>query len=363
MNVKSNTRESNFELLRIISMIMIIALHFNGSTNFLNNLHPGSLQYYVFNIIQLISIIGVNVFVFISGYYSIEKKLKFKKILKLWLVVLFYSVIILVILVLCKLVPFNYKIFIKSFFPILTNKYWFFTTYFSLFLFIPFINMLVVKLSKKSYKILLLFLIVLFSIVPTIFPNNYVLSIYDGYSVMWFIILYLIAGYIRLFYNKKTKLFKLFLIYFINLFIMILILLLSNKIHYFNKYGAGLNNYNNIFVLIETIVTFLIFREINIKSKFINFLASSVFAVYLIHTHKELSKTMWDFIDQKKYIDSNKVFIVFILSIILIFFISIIIDKIRIVLFKLIGKLKNIKLINNVINKVDNFIEKKTNHL
>lgn len=104
------TRDANFELLRIIAMIMIIILHFNnGGNNILISVDKNSMQWYFFYFLEYSCIIAVNLYVMISGYYMIKSKIKIKKMLMLELQILFYSILVYIILSCFKYVDFRLK--------------------------------------------------------------------------------------------------------------------------------------------------------------------------------------------------------------------------------------------------------------
>ena len=90
-------RNSSFELLRIIAMIFIIFHHFSvhGGFAFLPN--DLSLNRVWIDFISMFGKVGVNLFVLISGYFLITKDgplFDIKRLLKLWLPMILYSLII-----------------------------------------------------------------------------------------------------------------------------------------------------------------------------------------------------------------------------------------------------------------------------
>lgn len=94
---KKTVRNSNFELLRILAMIMIVAHHFAvhsaldvSTMSYANNLWISFLR----NGGKL----GVNIFIMISGYFLISsKKYKSSNILKLYLKMLIYGLILFLV--------------------------------------------------------------------------------------------------------------------------------------------------------------------------------------------------------------------------------------------------------------------------
>ena len=148
-------RESNIELLRILSMFMIIGHHFSvhgkfivEETSFINNIW-----------IQLLfsgGKIGVNIFIIISGFFLINsKKVNINKLIKLLAQLFFYSIIIFIIFVLFRIEPFEIKGLIKHIlgYPV----WWFAKAYLILYLFHPYINKFLNSLSKAEYKKLIVF--------------------------------------------------------------------------------------------------------------------------------------------------------------------------------------------------------------
>ena len=151
----------NFELLRIISMLMIIAHHMI--------LHSNLIYYNDYGIKKVIvsfvlygGKIGVILFILISGYYMIESKFKINKLLKLWIEIFFYSVGIEIFFILIMKKEFSISNIIKSFIPISNNNYWFMTSYFAMYLISPFINKIIKSNdTDKNRKILIIWFIIL----------------------------------------------------------------------------------------------------------------------------------------------------------------------------------------------------------
>ena len=76
---KAKVRESNIELLRNISMFMILVIHANfvslpriGIEELSNNTIPSVTRFFI----ESLGIVAVNVFVFISGWFGIRTRLK-----------------------------------------------------------------------------------------------------------------------------------------------------------------------------------------------------------------------------------------------------------------------------------------------
>ena len=154
-------RNIGLDILRIISMMMIIALHILGKGKFITNSKNTDLWQLAY-IIEMFCIVAVNCYVLITGYFSIDSKFKWKKVLKIWGLVLFYSISIYLVLILIGVRQFNTSECIKAFFPILTKEYWFVNCYLLLYILSPFLNKFIKSLEKKEFQRLLVILLVVF---------------------------------------------------------------------------------------------------------------------------------------------------------------------------------------------------------
>lgn len=346
MNNIKNTRDSNIELLRIVSMIMIVLHHYEMFAGFANS---GNLSLNSYIEIALCSLgkLGVNIFVIISGYFLINSRFNTKKVIKLWLQIFFYSVSIMIILKMLNIVSVSVKEALKYFLPISYKKYWFASTYMYLYLVFPFLNKFAHSIDKKTYKNALILLSIMFSVIYSVIYKSNSFQTGTGVfeSLAWFAFLYLLAGYIRLYgikfleNKKKNIIFTIILIIvfwgmlFISHFMYIKFHKLKNIINYYTRM-------NSIFLLLLAVTIFYVFKNLKIaNSKIINLIARNSFAVYLIHEHDLIKVPMWKFI--KYAVVQHSTEYLTILGCIIVFFtIAGIIEKIRTMLEKYILKIK-----------------------
>lgn len=168
-------------------------------------------NYGIIQLLAYLTSISVNCFVLISGYFSINsKRVNYDRIIKIWLQTVFYSFIVYLLLSISGIVPFNITTIIKSILPISTGQYWFITVYIPLMLISPYISKLIIENSQKdNIKILLilsLFTLTFISVKGQFFPLGKINT--KGMNLIWFIYLYIVGGYIRLYepFITKTKL-------------------------------------------------------------------------------------------------------------------------------------------------------------
>lgn len=143
MNTCYKARFSNFELLRILSMTMVILWHFivrtiidvpNGAQI---TLEQCSFVGYSTVILPCSFLcVAVNIFVLISGYWGIN--LSFQSVLKLYLLCLFYNLLSFGVSVADT--EMSIKLLLKCFFVTKTEN-WFFPAYFWLMFFAPICNL------------------------------------------------------------------------------------------------------------------------------------------------------------------------------------------------------------------------------
>lgn len=302
-------RNSSIELLRIIAMIMIVFHHFvyHGEFEWESSSIPITRLWN--NFIFMGGKIGVNVFVIISGYYLINndgKIFDIGRIAKFVGQVFFYSIAIYVIFGMIGISDIGVLSFIKSCFPITFSQWWFASTYFVLYLLHPFLNKLLCSLDKSLYQRLLVVLVVCWSIIPT-----FTTSLYQSNSLLWFVTLYSISGYIRLYgLNHKFTGKHYFVFFLICSFLTyassVVFTTLGNKWKFFESNSTYLYGQEKITTLLISLCLFMMFVNLKLNyHRWINKVASATFGVYLIHDNKIIRQCLWvDLFKNAQYQDS-----------------------------------------------------------
>lgn len=336
-------RKSNFELLRIVAIIMIIGLHyFNGSMGgALSNVVPKTFNYYFVYLFESLFIIGVNLFILTTGYFSLNKKsINLGKLFKLILTAYFYGLIFYLCNVIYDYQSFDIKQFILAINPFLSGGYWFIKYYTILILLSPFINTLIEELNQKLIIKLIIILLLLFSIWPSFLPQAPITN--GGYGLMNFIMLYIMGAYIRKYNSFQYRLYIYFLIYLICGVITFL----------FAISGWGSRwNYDFIFNIIGSVSLFIMFSKLEIQSNKVNYLSKFTFNVYLIHFSSFVINLIYhDILKCQNYYNSPWLIPHFIISIFVIYIFSIVIDIIRRYLIFLFGYFYKIWIKNDRID-------------
>lgn len=350
--MEKKKRQSNFELLRIISMFLIVLGHVTWQTHFSFPINS-PIKNTAIQSLWIGGEFGVWLFMLISAYFLSKTSFKKKRFFSTWKLTIFYSGAIYLFLLLTKNINFSFGGFIKSFFPVIMGSYWFVTSYLVVYLLSPFLNLLIDKLNKKRYQQLICLLGVVFLIVPNIFRNVSVSTenVDGGGTVFILIIIYLIGGYFRKYSEDFTKRYmKRYVTWFIISLLMMIVsiyvinLFKNNSIGLFNHYRSyGLFlKVSSPFQAVCACSFFLIFKNINIKTnKLINFVASSTFAIYLIHTQVILFPILWGkIICLQRYEGSKYIIAIEVIVALIVFITCLFIDIVRRFVMKLIMRFK-----------------------
>lgn len=335
--MKENARKSNFELLRIICMVMIVTLHTLGHGGGLNNTQVLSVNFIIVHILQSLSVVAVNCYILISGFFSVNSKFKIKKVLDLYIQVLFYSISISSLFWITGIESITIGSILQAMLPVTMQTWWFMSIFLVLYILTPYINKLLKQLSFKEFNYLLIILLLIFVIWPSL-PKFRPIDNQGGHSLYNFILLYVVGAYISLFYkNRKFNKFALLSIYLSSSIILAMFNITISRV-------IGQNwewyYYNFLLIFISSIALFLFFKELKIKNNFINKLSSLTLGVYLIHDHEYIRKFIYNALGYYNYFNTSS-FIVYTLIIITIIYISSsIIEYLRQALFNCLPKPK-----------------------
>ena len=331
----SKQRNSAFELCRILSMLMIVGCHFATHGGFSFERGAITIPRLWWNFIEMGGNFGVDVFVMISGYFMINNTdlaINNKRVFKIWGQVFFYSIAIFLFGFAIGITNISVIQIIKTIFPIITGAWWFFTTYFVLFLLHPYLNKLLLSLNKRQYQGLLLLMFIIWCIIPTFTT----FSLYSNELIV-FILFYSIAGYIRLFgINTKLNSKHFFLLWLLASLVTfassVVLMLLGKRIAIFEDYTLLFYSRRSLPTLFRAVFFFMIFERMKMKNnKIINTISSAAFGVYLIHDSNIIRPWLWGtlFVNSR-YQDSVMLIPYSLIVVAIVYIVCSIIDLIRI---------------------------------
>lgn len=268
-------RDSNIELLRLVAMLMILIHHAIGPLGPVSAaervLSPATSFLRVFW--QQVCIIGVNLFILISGWFGIRAS--GKRLLSLLFQVAFFAVCIALVF---KLTGLELTGGIKDVLVACTGmSYWFIPSYLVLYVLSPALNAFTESAPRSTFILLLV----------TFFTVQFIYGRFGdqahfqaGHSTLSFIGLYLLARFCRKYPSKWST-----LSVAANIAIWLGITLALSLFNHFTGEGTLLGgpHYNHPAVIAASLFFFLAFTRMDFRSKVVNWLATSAFAIYVIH--------------------------------------------------------------------------------
>lgn len=334
----NNVRNSSIELYRIIVMLLIVAHHYVVNSGLMEkmqdfSLSPQSIFFYLFGAWGKT---GINCFVLITGYFMCKSSITVQKFLKLLLEVLFYNILIYLLFVMSGYEAFSHNGLLQ----LIPARYvadGFVSCFLLFYLCIPFLNVFINNLDKKRHGLLILLSLFIY----TIHASLPYMGVNINY-VSWFIVLYFISSYIRLYpskYDSNTSLWMIctFSCILLSVLSIIGILLLNENCEKDIFPYRMLSDSNVIMALLNAVCSFMWFKNLNIpQSKFINIVGGSTFGVLLIHANSDtMRKWLWqDLFDNVGHYNDDNFWLRPIISVIFIFGVCIIIDRIRIIVIE-----------------------------
>lgn len=307
-------RELNIEALRGVLMFMVVMLHVIG-INILSNtdpINPSNPNFYIANLIESICVMAVDCYVLISGFFGIRSNIY--KYFKFVLPIAFYSLAIYIVYVFCGN-GFSIGLFFNAVFPVLSNQYWFVTSYVILFLISPLLNACIDRLSTPQLLKVLLVGVLFFVLVPTF--SWFSLTHNRGFGIVNFVLLYFIGAFIRrlnpknyncppLNYLASTQTIQKYIGIFV---VAVLIIYVGNIVQGIVFHNLGwkthMNGYDNLFVYIAAISFFLIFKNLKINWQLVGRLSPSFFYVYIIHENAYVRDWVYKALRCEDYYDSD----------------------------------------------------------
>ena len=342
--VKLNpNRNYGIDFLRILSMLFVLLLHILKHGGILANLEKFSLAYNIAWFVEICAFCAVNCYALISGFFGYSSKQKYSNIINLYFQTAFYAVLATGIFYIMNPDEIGKRAFIKAVFPFGFNVYWYFTAYFCMFFFIPFMNKILEVCDFKQLTGLVSASIIFFSIIPLIFKSD-VYFTNNGYTVLWVSVLYIIGGYIRKYeLHKKISNIKCILLYFGAVLVTFGQKVITEYVKFIVD-GKTVNEglfikYTSPTMVICAVSLLCLFAKVDFKDgmkKLTAIFSPFAFSVYLIHT----APYVWSKVMKNRFVtfaEFNPIVMILVVfaTAIGIFALCSLIDFVRVQLFKM----------------------------
>lgn len=305
-------RNKGLDLLRIVSMMMVIGLHFFSHSGLRDAISQGSPNWYLSNLLFSFCNVCVNCFVLLSGYFQCEASFKLKRVVSTWVQAACYSVGIYLLYCLLK-GNFSLSVLLDSTLVVTMQRYWFVTSYIIMYALSPFLNCAIAQMNKKTHFLCCCVLLGLFCVLANIVYINDFAYLEGGYSPIWFCTLYITAAYIRKYVAVNPKHRFPALAGYLLCASMIAIerfaaTAITPLIFGSVKLDSLFCSNNSIMTAAASISLLMFFRTVEIRKtaavKVIGFFAPLAFGVYLIHEHSSIRLPLWQWLNPAAMHDS-----------------------------------------------------------
>ena len=195
-------RNSRMELLRLIGMYFVVLAH-ESAFGIRNLIFPLAPQDMTFNVClnYVLNFPGTAfnlIFIILAGYYGIHRRPSYKRISVLAVQECFYAWILAIIVLGGGLRALGQKDVLQAAFPLFTGYNWFINCYIVLMLIAPFLNKMILALSRRDLFLLIAVLFTLRILNTAAGMETFVVV---GRNLEVFVFCYLIGAYMRLYPN------------------------------------------------------------------------------------------------------------------------------------------------------------------
>lgn len=263
------SRNSSFELLRILCVFSILAMH---SMNRILAL-PLKENMVIITFMQSVFNISSSCLMMVAGYFGI--KFSVKKFLNIEGMLLFWSLLHLGLRIL-EGVETGRQIILGSFLPFISSSNWFVTGYLIIMLLSSYINQIPEKLSKKDFERLLFILITIFYVCPTLFYFD--MNGAGGKDTIHLFIIYLVGQYVSKYVHVQRQQVRRYGLYFGAIVLITFILNIAAELlgmrFWFSRDCS-------LLILGASICCVIIFSNYSFSNRTINFLSGNILSVIL----------------------------------------------------------------------------------
>lgn len=355
--LRKTKRLANIELLRIVSMLMVVSLHYLSRGGVYDIAKPFSLTFMITCTWDGFSVICLNVYMLISGYVLVESAFRYKRLVDIVIQVFTYSFGFYVLMVLFGQASFSFKGLLNALLPILTSQYWFASVYVGLFLLTPFINKALHTLTQKQHLTLCILLVLMFSLyLPAKVLGQ------TGYGIAWMVTMYIVGAYLRMHYKPGDKLkVKHIFMWLIPTVMLPLsrfaVLILGNILDKdLSVYSTFFYKNNSVLTVCAAVAFFIMFLHIKVKNvhaqKIVTFFGPLTFGVYLVHNHPTLRALIWDVANAPSYANTGYFVFLGVVTIVVIFLLSAAVEFIRRQIYNRLLSKTIYRICDSVIEKI-----------
>lgn len=313
------TRNTALDLYRILCMFLITTIHIINYSELMGKLSDHHVNFWLANGIQVLQVFSISGFTLISSYYLVDRPFKMGRMIRFALSVVFFSVVIWLLSLVLVRGDFSVMLAAKSVFPLMTYHYWYPVSYLFLLGLSPFLNRAIVALTRKELLaglgVLALISTVYYHLNP--FTEAAVFLGHHTHNLLWFILMYGVAGYLKRYGVKHPKIMGVGLFCLSGCLLYALYALKNNAFGLTDTYPVLLKlmekvdllSYNSILSLLFTVSSFVMFTQFRVTppkwiGKVLTFTVPAVFVIYLFQEHSGIREALWELVDITAWADS-----------------------------------------------------------
>lgn len=293
-------RNSNLEILRIFSMLWIIAFHARRTIVFpqLDGIIPIWINGFKV-LLGSWGILGVDIFLIISVWFLVEKEFRTMRIVKIAIQTIVYYLAFCIVFVFFEyslyhsipgsFMDLGYYVLKKITQPLWLGEYWFVTAYIFMLLLSPLLNKIIKEHPQTSIRKGL----IVFSFILIIAQFNTSIVC----DIVYFAYIYVAVGYLKCYggYRRLKKYARPSFCILISLFIMIVqfsmeytnVLKPVAKLPFEIIYAfVSIGRHSMLILLLSSLIFLMVLDMKPSHNQFINTIASWTFGVYLFHENK-----------------------------------------------------------------------------
>ncbi len=293
MSTIKKPRNTNVEYVRLLAIFLIILNHYSLLGGF-RYYDPLSFNAILIQFLHAGGKLGVNIFIFISGYYSYtSERVNVRHIAKFFLEVTFYSILFAIFGLAFHTL--SLKGIVKMLIPIPFVQWPFITFYFLLMCLSFWLNKFMHTLTEKQHRVLMIVLGIMWCVMPTFIKADFGMTMFG-----WYVYVFMLAGYCRRIFdqiNYPAK--KLIGISAASFGVILLSELVLDWIgaHYFwgvLSKAEHFRSMNSLFVVISMVTLVIGVMKLAPKTnQFVQTIASTTLGVFLIHDNKAMIPLLW----------------------------------------------------------------------
>lgn len=283
-----NKRHSGIELLKILSIFLIVLSHSIQTLSESNetwtiDLSIGStnISYIILMIFRYSGVLGNTIFFICSAWFLVDKqRTNYEKLIRIVVDAFIISIMWLVPIAIWKQGKIGTKLWISSFFPIYMNNNWYVTSYILFCLIFPFLNLIIRHINRRTHLIISVVLFALCFCLSFIYPYPW-MSVFSVWITIYFAISYFKIYSVHICDSAKANI----IFVLIGLFLHVFLIVGTNFINY--RFGIlsplRWNNKYNPLLFLVGFGFFNLFKKMKFYSKPINYISSMSLLVYIIH--------------------------------------------------------------------------------